>query len=119
VDEEVIVPDRLAVCEGVTVDVRVRVGVMGGETLALCVDVIVKDPVVVKELVFVTERDCVGVLVPELLPVAKEVDELVAEGLGLTEGVMDGVWKEVTVGLVVREGEPVPVFDFVRLAEAV
>ena len=64
---------------------------MGGETLPLCVEVIVKDPVVVKEPVFVTERDWVGVLVPEVLPVAKEVNELVAEGLGSTEGVMDCV----------------------------
>jgi hypothetical protein len=92
---------------------------MGGETLPLCVDVIVKDPVVVKEPVFVTDRVWVGVLVPEVLRVNEEVDELVAEGLGSTEGVMDCVWKEVTVELVVREGDPVPVFDFVRLAEAV
>ena len=114
-----IVPDRLAVCEEVTVDVWVRVGVIGGETLALCVDVIVKDPVVVKEPVFVTDRDRVGVWVPEVLPVVDAVDVMVAEGLGSTEGVMDCVWKEVTVGLGVPDGDPVPVFDFVRLAEAV
>ena len=117
--EVVPVPDRLGVCEDVILEVGVQVGVIGGETLLLVVLVIVKELVVVNDPVCVPVRVCVGVCVPDTLPVAEEVDVIVAEGLGSTEGVIDCVWKEVVVGLTVPDCDPVPVLDLVRLAEAV
>lgn len=64
---------------------------MGGETLALCVDVIVFELVVVKELVPLAVRDGVTVCVPDWVSVVEEVDVEVAEGLGSTDGVMEYV----------------------------
>ena len=73
------------------VEVWVHVGVIGGETLALCVDVIVFELVNVGELVPLAVRDGVNVCVPDWVPVVDEVDVMVAEGLGSTEGVMESV----------------------------
>ena len=58
-------PVRLGVRLGVDVEVWVHVGVMADETLALFVDVIVLELVIVKVPVFVTDRDCVDVCVPD------------------------------------------------------
>jgi len=75
----------------VDVEVWVHVGVMEGETLALCVEVIVFELVVVKEPVPLAVGDGVNVCVSDWVPIADEVDVIVAEGLGSTEGVIESV----------------------------